>query len=209
MADAWLPRAGRLLSEHDGGAPKGGAPRVVWHTSECNPGMISAHSVAQGLEGQGRNAHLIWHPGDGEIVQMVPATRPARTLPGEIGREGRLCLQIVVVGFARDPFTRGPLNGLDGIAAWLDTWRVPRRWPAGSPLPFPDAYLAPRARRPWARGGHFGASQVPQTSESTPGAIDIDKITGPDVRLGVPRPRFPPGEQRVPGQARAPARIRP
>jgi hypothetical protein len=190
------------------GALKGGAPRVVWHTSESDPGMISARSVAQRLEDQGRNAHLVWNPRDGEIVQMVPATRPARTLPGEIGREGRLCLQIVVVGFAGDPFTGGPLNGVDGILRWLDTWRVPRRWPAGGPLPSPDAYLAPRARRQWARGGHFGASQVPQTSVPAPGAIDIDKITGPGTLLGVPRPRPAPGASRVPVPAREPAHIR-
>lgn len=170
--------------------------------------MISARSVAQRLEGQGRNAHLVWNPGDGEIVQMVPATRPASTLPGEVGREGRLCLQIVVVGFARDPFTRGPLNGVDRIAAWLDTWRVPRRWPAGGPLAFPDSYLASRARRPWARGGHFGASQVPHAAEPAPGAIDIDKITGPDTLLGVPRPRLAPYEGPVHVPAPAPARIR-
>jgi hypothetical protein len=169
--------------------------------------MISARSVAQRLERQGRNAHLVWNPGDGEIVQMVPATRPARTLPGEVGREGRLCLQIVVVGFARDPFTRGPLNGMDGIVRWLDTWRVPRRWPAGGPLPFPDAYLASRARRQWARGGHFGVSQVPQAVNPAPGAIDIHKITGPETPLGVPRPRLAPYEDsRMP--TRVPARSR-
>jgi hypothetical protein len=199
VADAWLPGAGRLPSEHDGGDLKGGAPRVVWHTSES---MVSARSIAQGMERQVRNAHLVWHPGDGEIVQMVPATRSARTLPGEVGREGRLCLQIVVVGFAREPFTCGPLCGVDRIVRWLDTWRVPRRWPAGAPLPFPDAYLAPRTRRSWARGGHFGASQVPEAVNSAPGAIDIHKITGPETLPGVPRPRLAPGEvPRLPAPA--------
>jgi hypothetical protein len=173
----------------------------VWHTSESDPDMISARSVAHSLERQGRNAHLVWNPRDGEIVQMVPATWPARTLPGEIGREGRLCLQMVVVGFAREPFTRGPLIGVDAIMCWLDDWRVPRRWPAGGPPPFPDGFLAARARRPWARGGHFGASQVPQAPGPAPGAIDIYKITGTD--LEVPRPRLAPAD-RIP--ARVPAR---
>ena len=193
MADAWLPGAGRLHTRHDGGSPKGGAPRAVWHTSESDPERISARSVAQRLDQQGRSAHLVWNPRSGEIVQMLPATRAARMLPGDVGREGRACLQIVVVGFAREPFTAGPVNGLERIVGWLDAWRVPRRWPAGGPLPFPQAYDAARARRPWARGGHFGASQVPGAPAYGPGGIDIGRITGPEPPMGVPRPRSAPG----------------
>lgn len=205
VADAWLPGVWRLPSGHDGGASKGGAPRVVWHTSESDPQMSSALSVAQRLERQGRNAHLVWNPGDGEIVQMVPATWPSCTLPGEVGREGRQCLQIVVVGFAREPFTGGPLIGMYRIVRWLDLWRVPRRWPAGRPPAFPEARVVPRARRLWARGGYFGVSQVPQSSDPAPGAIDIHKITGPDTPLGVPRPRPAPsgGWTHRPGAAPA------
>ncbi len=198
MADAWLPGAGRLHTRHDGGSPKGGAPRAVWHTSESDPERISARSVAQRLDQQGRSAHLVWNPRSGEIVQMLPATRAARMLPGDVGREGRACLQIVVVGFAREPFTAGPVNGLERIVGWLDAWRVPRRWPAGGPLPFPQAYDAARGRRPWARGGHFGASQVPGAAAYAPGGIDVGRITGPEPPMGIPRPRSAPGEEAAP-----------
>ncbi|MEV5750353.1 hypothetical protein AB0L00_21245 [Actinoallomurus sp. NPDC052308] len=198
MADAWLPGAGRLHTAHDGGSPKGGAPRAVWHTSETDPRRISARSVAQRLEQEGRSAHLVWNPWTGEIVQMVPATRAAKLLPDEVGREGRACFQIVVVGFAREPFTTGPLTGLERIVGWLDGWHVPRRWPAGPPLPRPEAYDAVRRRRPWARGGYYGASQVPGSISSDPGRIDTQKITGPDAPVGIPRPRVAPGEETAP-----------
>jgi hypothetical protein len=183
VSDAWLPGAVRLPSRHDGGPPRGGAPRAVWHTSENDPLAISARSVAQRLEQGGRNAHVVWNPVTGEIMQMVPATQAARLLPGDVGREGRRCLQIVVVGFAREPFTDGPMKGIAAIVDWLGGWQVARRWPAGRPLPPPEAYDGDRDRRSWARGGHFGASQVPHGNSPAPGAVDIGRITG----LGVPR----------------------
>jgi hypothetical protein len=197
VADAWLPAAGRLHSKHDGGSLNGGVPRAVWHTSENNPYTISARSVAQRLEQHGRNAHLAWNPCTGDIVQMVPATEAALLLPEGIGREGRRCFQIIVVGFAREPFTSAPMKGLDKIIVWLDGWGVPRHWPAGRPLSSPEAYEAERARKPWARGGHFGASQVPHTTGPAPGAIDIMKITGPaqvEVEMESTRARVVPEE---------------
>jgi hypothetical protein len=198
VADAWLPGAGRLHSRHDGGSLQGGAPRAVWHTSENNPLAISARSVAQLLEQRGSNAHLVWNPRSGETVQMVPATRAALLLADGVGREGRRCFQIVVVGFAREPFTGAPMKGLEVIVGWLDAWNVPRHWPAGEPLPSPEAYHADHDRRTWARGGHFGASQVPHANGPAPGAIDIRRITGPEPPSGVPRPRIMSGDAAPP-----------
>jgi hypothetical protein len=186
VADAWLPGAGRLHSRHDGGPLQGGAPRAVWHTSENDPLSISARSVAERLEQRGRNAHLVWNPFTGETVQMMPATQAALLLPYGVGREGRHCLQIVVVGFAHEPFTGGALKGLGSIMDWLDAWRVPRRWPAGDPLAPPEAYDSRRDRRAWARGGHFGASQVPHAEGPAPGAIDTGRITGQGLPPAVP-----------------------
>jgi hypothetical protein len=187
VADAWLPGARRLHSRHDGGPLQGGAPRAVWHTSENDPLAISARSVAERLEQRGTNAHVVWNPRTGETVQMVPATQAARLLPYGVGREGRRCFQIVVVGFAREPFTSGAMTGIGAIVDWLDAWQVPRRWPAGGPLPPPEAYSAGRDRRSWARGGHFGASQVPHADGPAPGAIDIDRITGREPPAKVPK----------------------
>jgi hypothetical protein len=202
VSDAWLPGAGRLHTRHDGGPLQGGAPRAVWHTSENDPLMISARSVAYRLEQRGSNAHVVWNPFTGEIMQLVPATQAALLLPEGIGREGRRCFQIVVVGFASEPFTDGAMKGIGVIVDWLDAWQVPRRWPAGEPLPPPESYNARQERRRWARGGHFGVSQVPYAPGPGPGAIDVNRITGREPPPGVPQ--ITAGEMTLPGNTEGP-----
>ncbi|MFC5185098.1 hypothetical protein [Actinomadura harenae] len=192
MADAWLPAAVRLPARQDGGALRGGAPRVVWLTSGSDPRAVSARSLAADLAKIGRPAHLVWNPVSGELVQQVPIVRAALALAedgpaGDFdlvpGREGRICAQIMVVGEAREPFTGGPLTGLDPVLRWLDGWGVARRWPAGPPLPTPQSYESRRERRAWARGGHFGASQVPDVVRPDPGGLDVRRLTGPATAL--------------------------
>jgi hypothetical protein len=72
--------------------------------------------------------------------------------------------------------------GLATILGWLDSWQIPRRWPAGQPAPHRQL-ARPRSRALWARGGHFGASQVPECSNLGPGGIDIDHLTRFDVGI--------------------------
>jgi hypothetical protein len=194
VADAWLPTGVRIPSKMDGGPLKGGAPRAVWLTSETDPRVVSARSVAQDLGARGLEVHVVWNPWEGDLIQLLPATRAARALD-QVGREGRACLQIMVVGRSREPFTASRLNGLTTIMNWLDSWGVARRWPSGPPLPVPHSYQCPGDRRLWARGGHFGHSQVPGCTVPGPGAIDVRKITGPDTPPTVPRPRVPSGRQ--------------
>ncbi|MFG2085445.1 MULTISPECIES: hypothetical protein [unclassified Spirillospora] len=181
-----------MPARQDGGALRGGAPRVVWCAGEHDPRTVSARSVAADLIKDDRPPHLVWHPGTGEIVQLLPATRAARHLGGRVGHEGRVCVQIMVIGQSRTPFTGTPLSGIDAIVQWLDSWGVPRHWPAGPPLPSPQSYHANRDRKDWARGGHYGASQVPLVDRPDPGAIDIRRITGPDTPVApIPKPRAP------------------
>jgi hypothetical protein len=193
LADAWLPGAARVhIEEEDGGHLKGGAPRAVWHTTGTEPHLVSARSAAQALCEAGRSVHLVWNPLSGEVVQMAPATRAARLLAGEAVREGRVCVHVAVIALSRHPFTEGPLRGVDAIMEWLDSWRIARQWPSGPPLPSPQDHLSPRSRRTWARGGHYGASQIPGSDDAGPGGIDIARITGPHTPgAGVPRPRIP------------------
>jgi hypothetical protein len=164
---------------------RGGAPRVVWFVWPADPQCVSARSVAQRLVQLGRPAHLVWNPVTGQVVQSLPATLAALGLPGELNRHGRLCVQIHVLGSAHTPFTDGKMDGLDDILGWLDTWQVPRRWPAGPPLPYPDSLAAPRSVRMWAAGGHFGPSQVPGADGGDPGAIDVERI----AEYGPPEPQ--------------------
>jgi hypothetical protein len=112
---------------------------------------------------------------------MLPHRLPA------VNREGRLCVQIGVLGSPREPFTSYHMIGLGEIMAWLDSWHVPRRWPAGPPAPFRQT-ARPRSQALWALGGHFGASQVPACDSVGPGGIDIDQISRADATIELDEP---------------------
>ena len=140
------------------------------------PGRLQMAAMAGGLPGEPR----------------APAARDG--LPG-VNNEGRVCVQIGVIGHGWTPFTTGPVQCAREIVSWLDSWHVARGWPAGHPAPFPgSARAGQQRRRYWARGGHFGASQVPGCSGAGPGAIDIERLTG---QRGAS----------VPGRSGSPARI--
>jgi hypothetical protein len=197
VSDAWLPGAKRLWDSTDGGPLNGGAPRVVWQTLGADPRAMSAGSAAESLDQLGRAPHLVWNPVQGEIVQLISVLRAGRLLgtpedlsqmappqPGadadrlaEANAEGRLCVQIGVVAFPWDPFTSWSMTGLRRILDWLDSWGIPRRWPAGAPAPFPHGLTTCGDRRTWAKGGYFGASQVPGLTAAGPGAIDVEQLT--------------------------------
>lgn len=208
-----MPGARRVRAVADGGQMKGGAPRAVWLTLGADPQLISAQSAAERLNQLGRPCHLVWNPATGQTVQLIPIVRaglalgvagdvehegpagvagayptgPLASQPNDgaadVHTEGRLCVQVGVVGFGRAPFTCGPMTGVEAILDWLGSWRIERRWPAGRPASFGHAHTAPRSRRLWARGGHFGASQVPCCLAAGPGAIDVERLTGAPIPL--------------------------
>jgi hypothetical protein len=193
VAYAWMPGVKCIRAETDGGPLKGGAPRAVWLTLGVRPGAVSVQSAAERLKDEGRPCHLIWDPVTGDIAQLISILRAGRALGTPeclswrghdrvdrvpaVSSEGRICAQIGVLAGPGEPFTSGPMPGLAAILGWLDAWNVPRRWPAGPPAA--NGTLAgPRSRVRWARGGHFGASQVPECESLGPGAIDTDRLTG-------------------------------
>jgi len=189
-----MPRIRYVRAAADGGPLKGGAPRVVWNVLGADPQQVSARSAAQRLDQGGYPSHLVWNPHNGEIIQLIPIIRAARALSpaggsgpaswpgdardGNVNAEGRVCAQICVVAQSDEPFTEGPMVGRREILTWLDSWGIPRSWPAGQPAPFPECHATVRSRRLWARGGHFGASQVPGLAATGPGAIDPERLTG-------------------------------
>lgn len=216
MALAWMTEARRIRAVTDGGPLRGGAPRAVWLTFSTTPRPVSLQSAAQRLASECRPCHLLWDPETGEIVQLVSVLRAARALgaaeqPGDrsghirrtdVNTEGRVCVQIGVVAPPDDPFTDGALTGLSSIVNWLDSWGVPRRWPAGPPSE--DGHCA-RRRALWARGGHFGGCQVPDCENPGPGGIDIARLTGPQLHevhslSALPIPALP-GKQRYRGSS--------
>lgn len=186
VAHAWMTQARRIPAA-DGGPLRGGAPRAVWLTL----GAVSIESAAHRLIAGQRSPHLVWNPATGEIVQLISVLRAARGLgapvpcrrsgharTADVNTEGRVCAQLGVLAHPAEPFTDGPLAGLGEILAWLDSWGIARRWPAGAPA----EDCCQRNRTLWARGGHFGASQVPGCENSGPGAIDIHRLTGTQSR---------------------------
>jgi hypothetical protein len=209
-----MPGIRYVRAAADGGPLKGGAPRAVWHALGADPQRVSARSAAQRLDQGGHPSHLVWNPHNGEIIQLIPILRAGRSLgpdqepwlaswpekepAGNVNAEGRVCVQICVVAQAEEPFTDGPMIGRREILTWLDSWGIPRSWPAGQPAPFPECHATVRSRRLWARGGHFGSSQVPGLAATGPGAIDPERLTGrPGARAGqlavaVPAPRALP-----------------
>ena len=110
---------------------------------------MSVLSAAQRLNTEDRPCHLIWDPLTGDIAQMLPIVRAGCALgtpehldyeperpsypTSAVNREGRLCVQIAVLGSPREPFTSYQMIGLAAILGWLDSWQIPRRWPAASP----------------------------------------------------------------------------
>lgn len=192
MAHAWMPGVLRIRARTDGGPLRGGAPRAVWLTLGTAPLAVSIQSAAQRLVSECRPCHLVWDPLTGEIAQLISILRAGRALgapeqlacdprlipasPPNVSAEGRICVQIGVLGHPAKPFTDGPMIGADRIVSWLDSWGVSRNWPAGQPADC-RATRSRRSRVLWARGGHFGASQVPVCGNLSPGAIDIDRLT--------------------------------
>jgi hypothetical protein len=203
VADAWMPGTRCIRAQIDGGQLGGGAPRVVWLTLGADPRVVSVWSAAQRLNQENRPTHLVWDPLTGDIAQLLPIVRAGCALgmpeyldyepdrlpprPAGVNREGRLCVQIGVLGTPREPFTSFQMIGLASILGWLDSWQIPRRWPAGQPAPYRQL-ARPRSRALWAHGGHFGASQVPECDNIGPGGIDIDHLTRLDADMARPLP---------------------
>lgn len=170
MANEWMPGV-RVLSGKDGGSMVGGPRKVVWHTTENDPAKTRAVDVASYLQRTGNTVHLVWHPLTGEMVQMIPANLAGRGLENLAGgvqtnRGGTYVIQIEVVGRASQPFTDGPCVGLDAIQSWLTSLGVPAVW-SGTP---------DRSRVNWAKGGHFGHSDVPENAHWDPGKVDKTKL---------------------------------
>lgn len=191
-----MPGAERVENTPLGAAPRGGAPRTVWLTTESDPGLLSAQAAAQRLRAQGRSAHLVWNPVTGETAQLLPATAAATGALADSGtdhaEDGRVCVLVLVVGRALTPFTNGPLTGLTEILRWLDSWEVARQWPAGTPGAADPPLRSPARERNWARGGHFGHCQVPGARSESPGPISPDRILNHPTSQESPPPPRPP-----------------
>src|ERR1700683_3055460 len=193
-----------IRSRTDGGEFGGGAPRAVWMTLGADPRAVSVWSAAQRLIQEERPCHLIWDPLTGDLAQLLPVVRAGRALgthehidyaPDRLphrlsdgNHEGRLCVQIGVLGSPRDPFTSYQMIGLAEIMDWLDSWQIPRHWPAGAPAPHPPASKA-RRRAPWGPRGRCGPAAGTSAPPRYPTAKASARVASTSTRSP---PRAPP-----------------
>jgi hypothetical protein len=177
----WLEGVSRIRGKTDGGSMLGGPPRIVWHTYEAGYGL-TADAGAHGLVSAGNEVHFVFHPVDGDLVQLLPASRAGRglkNLPGGVqtNRMGSVCLQVEVIGRAAQPWTADlTVAGRRGLAELVDFARahgIPDVWPAGPPPAYPDGFSVRSATTWEQQAGHYGHSQVPENDHGDPGAIDI------------------------------------
>ncbi len=186
MPDQFMPGARRRLAQQDGGGVAGAhVPRVVWHSTENDPADTFAATIAAYLDRKNFSVHLVWNPVSGRIVQAIPANRYGRGLQ-EFGFPtntfGNPCIQIETVGFAKNPFTRGPCKGLDEIMDWLRSFGIPDVFPSG--------VAGNRDRQTWQHAGHFTHATTPDNDHTDPGLIDPKRLWAaghPHQAVGAPR----------------------
>ncbi len=155
-------------------SPGIGAPRAVWTVTGSDPESWSAREEAQRLVNEEREAHLVWNPLTGDVVQTLAATRRGRLALGgtrryglyhDHGHEGRVCLVVAVVSSWETPFTDGPLHGLSPILTWLDSWGVERVWRADPVGPVAGTVAATGGAA--ARSTASRAATAPHSAETT------------------------------------------
>ena len=186
-------------------------------TLGADPRVVSVWSAAQRLNQENRPCHLVWDPLTGDIAQLLPIVRAGLALgtpedleyapdllphhQAGVNREGRLCVQIGVLGTARDPFTNYQMLGLGEILGWLDSWQIPRRWPAGR---------LPRTGRPPGRaagpGGHWAGTSARRrcltATASVPAGSTSTRSSAPTpLAANSPSRRWP----RLPRAGRSPS----
>lgn len=183
MGVAWIAGAERFGDGRIGGAMEGGKPRSTQHTVECPPGRGYFLSMGAYLVRVSTEPQVLYDPQSDSLGQFGPLNESARALrnAGSVrtNRSGTVNIQVEVCGRASQPWTNGfdpnqKPNYLKLIAA-IDSWDVPRDWPAGPPQAYPGDH-DDRDMWTWTnRGGYFGHSQVPGNDHGDPGAIDITK----------------------------------
>ena len=163
-------------------------PRTVWHTTESPAGGNYFNSIAAYLIRVGAEPQVIYDPVTDRLGQFGPLTQSGRALRNDgsrrTNREGRVCIQVEVLGRAASPWTKGfdPAKkpNFRKLLAAMRAHGIPDVWPAGKP-PATAAAAAKgsRSRTTWqSKGGHFAHAQIPGNSHWDPGAIDTSIVPG-------------------------------
>ncbi|MEU2062391.1 hypothetical protein [Streptomyces sp. NPDC013455] len=185
---AYISGAVKFGSQSIGGAmdhPESG-PRITWHTTESPAGASYFSSVALYLIRVASEPQVIYDPKTDRIGQFGPLNRSARALRNDGGRrtnrEGKVNIQVEVLGRAASPWTKGfdasKKPNFRKVLAAGRAWGVPDSWPAGKPPAYPSGQ-SPRSRTVWqSKPGHYAHAQVPGNDHGDPGSIDISVVPG-------------------------------
>lgn len=185
---AYISGAVRIGDQSIGGAmdhPESG-PRFTWHTTESPAGGSYLTSIGAYLVRVGAEPQVIYDPVTDKIGQFGPLNQSGRALKNDgtrrTNREGRVNVQVEVLGRAATPWTSGfdPAKkpNFQKLLAAGRAWGIPDTWPAGKPPAYPSGSSS-RSRSVWQeKAGHYGHSQVPGNDHGDPGAIDIAKVPG-------------------------------
>ncbi len=185
---AYVAGVTRFGGQAIGGAmdTPGNPARVVWHTTESPAGGSYFTSIAAYLIRVGAEPQVIYDPVTDKLGQFGPLTKSGRALRNDgsrrTNREGKVCIQVEVLGRAASPWTKGfdaaKKPNFRKLLAAMRAHGVPDTWPAGKP-PATAAAATKRDRSTWqSKGGHFGHSQVPGNDHWDPGGIDTSIVPG-------------------------------
>jgi LysM repeat protein len=187
---AYIDGVVRFGDQSIGGAmdTPGNPPRVVQHTTESPSGKSYFYSVAAYLIRVGSEPQVIYDPDSDLLGQFGPLTQSARALQNDgsrrTNREGKVCIQIEVLGRAAKPWTKGfdkaKKPNYRKFEAACRAHGVPDVWPAGKPpATAAEAAKGPRSRSTWqTKGGTYAHGQVPGQTHWDPGAIDTSIVPG-------------------------------
>jgi len=178
-----------------GGQSIGGAmdhpenpPRATWHTTESPSGRTYFYSIAAYLIRIAAEPQVIYDPDSDLLGQFGPLTQSGRALKNDgtrrTNREGRVNIQVEVLGKASSPWTKGfdpaAKPNYRKLLAGMRAHGIPNVWPAGKP-PATAAAAAKgsRSRTTWqTKGGHYAHAHVPGNDHWDPGAIDTTIVPG-------------------------------
>lgn len=181
MPDIFIPGVRQDWGGTYGWSLAGGPRKFILHSTESDSYAGCVHDLCRYLDGWA-NPTFVWDPWSGDMAMCGRADWGMGALVSG-NRDGSVVLQVEAVGRAgvvgKRPFTDSPMKGWAKILAWADSWGIPRIFPAGSPLPYPQSYGA-NGNRPgdiWnTHSGYYGHAQVPANDHGDPGVVNLAKM---------------------------------
>jgi hypothetical protein len=183
----WIPGAERITPSTPGGTITSTAPpRVVWHSTEADPGTQAVwNAMIRVLRSKGAEPNVLYDPVTDRLGQFFGLNLSGRALKNDgatrTNRVGKVCIQVEVIARSAKPFTGywKPGPNFRALMAAIRSHGIPDSWPAGPPPKFIESppHNVPendRDRATWTgKGGHFSHSQIPANDHGDPGAISV------------------------------------